>query len=138
MKKYLIILGLVLISAIQTFAQNDNDDNGNERIRDKMREFIQKRLDLSKNEAERFTPVFLRYFKEWRTAIRENRGDRLMIQKRVAEVRLQYRPQFKEIIGEQRSNDVYIQQEVFIKEVRRNFPREIPAKPLRRNRSLLQ
>ena len=138
MKKYLIILGLILISAIQTFAQDD-DDKGNERIRDKMREFIQKRLDLSKNEAERFTPVFLRYFKEWRTALRENRGDRLMLQKRVAEVRLQYRPQFKEIIGEQRSNEVYLQQEVFIQKVREMRQKEIPtAKPLRRNRSLLQ
>jgi hypothetical protein len=135
MKKLLLILSLVFVCAAQSFAQNDDD--GNEKIRDKMREFIQKRLNLTRGEAERFTPVFLRYFREWRTTLRENKGDVIMMQKRVAEVRLQYRNQFKEIIGERRSNEVYIQQDVFIHELRnlrnRNEGREVPA---RRNRLL--
>ena len=62
MKKILLILTLALFAGFIAQAQ----DNDNDRIRDKMREFIQKRLSLTRNEAERFTPVFVRYFTEWR------------------------------------------------------------------------
>ena len=134
MKKIVLIISLVFAFGIRSFAQNEEND-GNEKIRDKMTEFIQKRLNLSKGEAERFTPVFLRYFREWRTTIRENRGDVIMMQKRVAEVRLQYRDQFKEIIGERRSNDVYVQQDLFIRELRR-MQMENKEIPTRRNRLL--
>jgi hypothetical protein len=40
MKKFLFILTLALFSGLAAQAQDDNND----RIRDKMREFIQKRL----------------------------------------------------------------------------------------------
>jgi hypothetical protein len=136
MKKLLLILTCLFVSAIHAFAQ---DNDGNEKIRDKMREFIQQRLNLTKNEAERFTPVFLRYFKEWHTTMRQYRGDRIMLQKKVAEVQLQYRDQFKEIIGEKRSNEVYVQQRVFIQELQTIRKERLQGRGLpERNRSLLQ
>lgn len=141
MKKILLILSLVFLSGFYAVAQdNDDDGNGGERIRDKMREFIQKRLNLSKGESERFAPVFLRYFKEWRTTIRDNKKDHIMLQKKIAEVQLRYRDQFKEIVGEQRSNEVFVQQKVFITEIRNLQKKgDLPTRaPLRRNRSLLQ
>lgn len=115
MKKYLIILLLSLSSGLLVQAQDDDD--GSDRIRDKMREFIQKRLSLSRNEAERFTPVFLRYFKEWRETIRLNR-DPLLRQQKVAELRIRYRTEFRDIVGEKRSNEIYKEQEFFLKELR--------------------
>ena len=63
MKKFLLILTLALLAGFSSKAQNDDND----KIRDKMREFIQKRLDLTRNEAERFTSVFIRYFRESET-----------------------------------------------------------------------
>ncbi len=90
-------------------------DEGDEKIRDKMREYIQQRMHLNKDEAERFTPVFLRYFKEWRTTLKENRTDRLILQQKVVELRLRYRGEFKEIVGERRSNEIYEHQEKFIR-----------------------
>jgi hypothetical protein len=118
MKKLFFILSLSLATTVRLFAQQDDDNEGGEKIRDKMNEYIQKRLDLSKDEAEKFTPLFLRYFKEWRQAVRENKGDKLIMQQKIIELRLRYRTQFRDIIGERRSNQVFGHQERFIQEIR--------------------
>ena len=57
MKKLVYILSLFLFTGFVAKAQ---DDGADEKIRDKMREYIQKRLALTKNESEKFTPVFVR------------------------------------------------------------------------------
>jgi putative component of toxin-antitoxin plasmid stabilization module len=132
MKKILYILTICLLTGLAVQAQ---DDGADDRIRDKMREYIQKRLDLTKNESEKFAPVFIRYFKEWRTALRDNKGDRLVLQQKIIELKLKYRPEFKEILGEKRSNDVYKQQETFIKELdnvrRERIKEKINTRPQR-------
>lgn len=114
MKKLYFILSLVFFTAIAAKAQVGDDD----RIRDKMREYIQKRMRLSQNEAERFTPVFIRYFREWRNTLKDNRGDKLILQQRIVELRLRYRGEFKDIVGERRSNEIYENQERFIRELK--------------------
>jgi hypothetical protein len=114
MKKLVYILSLFLITGFVARAQ---DDGADERIRDKMREYIQKRMDLTKNEAEKFTPVFIRYFREWRTTLRDNRGDRLILQQKVIDLKLRYRTEFKEILGDKRGNEVYKHQDNFIKDL---------------------
>jgi len=135
MKNLLIILCL-FFGGLQTFAQQDD----NEKIRDKMREFIQQRLNLSRNEADRFAPVFVRYFREWRKTIRENVNDLLVRQQRVTELQLRYREEFKPILGDQRSNQVFIQQKVFIDELRimQKENRTMNERPNRRFRTALQ
>jgi hypothetical protein len=110
MKKILLILTLALFAGVAAQAQDDDND----RIRDKMREFIQKRLSLTRNEAEKFTPVFVRYFREWRQTLQDNKNDVLVRQQRIAELRIRYRTEFKDIVGEKRSNEVFKKQEEFI------------------------
>jgi hypothetical protein len=121
MKRLLIILTLLFIGSTRLFAQDDDDqDNASDKIRDKMSEFIQKRLDVSKAEAEKFAPVFIRYFKEWRQTMRENKRQNLPIldrQQRLLDLQLRYRNQFREIIGERRGDQVFEQQRLFIKEM---------------------
>jgi len=124
MKKFLLILTLALLSGFSSKAQNDDND----KIRDKMREFIQKRLDLTRNEAERFTPVFIRYFREWKQTLQENRADGLVRQQRIIELRLRYRTEFRDIVGEKRSNDVYKQQDVFVREITKMREEQIRAR----------
>jgi hypothetical protein len=122
MKKLLVILSLILVTGVRLFAQEDadNDNDGNERIRDKMKEYIQKRLDLSKDEAEKFTPVFIKYFKEWRQMLRENKNlPPLDRQQKVVDLQLRYRTQFREIIGEDRGNKVFDYQKKFVIELTR-------------------
>lgn len=111
MKKIFFILTLALFSAFASKAQNDDND----KIRDKMREFIQRRLSLSRNEADRFTPVFVRYFTEWRQTLRENKEDILIRQQKIVDLRIRYRTEFRDIVGEKRSNEVYKKQEEFIR-----------------------
>jgi hypothetical protein len=114
------------------FAQDDNDNDGNEKIRDKMNEYIQKRLNLSDDEAKKFTPVFLKYFKEWRQTIKDNRGDKLILQQKVVDLRLRYRTQFREIIGEKRGNQVFNHQENFIRELRDIRRDRLGDRPIKR------
>ena len=124
MKKVFFILTLALLTGFSSIAQNDEHD----KIRDKMTEFIQKRLDLTHNEAERFTPVFIRYFREWKQTLQENRNDGLVRQQRIVELRLRYRTEFRDIVGEKRSNDVYKQQDVFIREIKEMREEQIKAR----------
>jgi len=138
MKKFLLIVTLALLAGLSSKAQ----DGDNDRIRDKMREFIQKRLNLTRNEAERFTPVFIRYFREWKQTLHENRADGLVRQQKIIELRLRYRTEFRDIVGEKRSNDVYRQQDIFIHEIKEMREEQIKARrterPNKSFRNLIQ
>ena len=133
MKRFLLILSFLLVTSPVLFAQDDDENDGNEKIRDKMNEYIQKRLNLSDDEAKKFSPIFLRYFKEWRQTIKENRGDKLILQQKIIDLRLRYRTQFREIMGEKRGNQVFNQQDNFIRELRDLRRDRIGDRPLRRN-----
>ena len=71
MKRIFYILGFSILISLSSFGQ----DNGS-KLREKMTEYIQQKLSLSKSEAERFSPVFLDYFKDLRKTNQEFKGDR--------------------------------------------------------------
>ena len=130
MKRFLLILSLLFVSVPRLLAQDDEE--GNEKIRDKMNEYIQRRLNLSDDEAKKFTPVFLRYFSEWRQTIRDNKGDKLILQQKIVDLRLRYRNQFRELLGERRGNQVFNQQDDFIKKLREIRQDRLGNRPARR------
>lgn len=115
MKKFIYILCISFFCYSGVAAQDD--DRGG-KIRERMTEYVQKRLGLSKAEAERFGPVFLDYFNELRKTNQQYRGDRLILQQKVIDLRLRYRDQFKPIIGDKRSNDVFVYEREFVNEVK--------------------
>ena len=84
MKTYFIIL-ILFFTGLAARAQDEGDDKG--KIRDRMNEYIQDRLGLSKREAEKFSPVFLRYFQEFRQIRRENRTDNLVLKQKIIDLR---------------------------------------------------
>ncbi|HMK24534.1 MAG TPA: hypothetical protein VK483_00790 [Chitinophagaceae bacterium] len=135
MKKLLVILGLSFFTSTACFSQGG--DNDNDKIREKMSEFIQRRMGLSRAEAERFNPVFMRYFREWKTTIQTNRNDRPMLQLRIAELRIRYRSEFKDIVGEKRCNQIYDHQEVFIQEIQKLRREELGRRPIRRTKFMV-
>jgi hypothetical protein len=114
MKKIFYILFFGLTLSFSAFAQEDDHHT----VREKMVEYIQKKLGMSKAEAERFSPVFLDYFKELRQTNQQFRGDRLVLQQKIVELRIRYRDQFKPIIGEKRSNDVFVHEREFVREAK--------------------
>jgi hypothetical protein len=95
----------------------DDDERGSQ-VREKMVEFIQKRLNISKGEAERFEPVFLNYFNELRNTNQKYKSDALVRNQKIAELKLNYRNQFRDILGEKRGNEVFDAEKEFINGLR--------------------
>lgn len=116
MKKILHILFFLFIGTA-AIAQDDEGRNG-EKIRERMSEYIQKKLNLSASEAAKFTPVFLNYFNELRQTNQSYKGDRLVLQQKIVDLRIRYRDQFKPIMGEKRSNEVFKYEHDFVNEVK--------------------
>jgi hypothetical protein len=115
MKKILYLLSFFIVLSASALAQ---DDEGG-KIPDRMREYLQKRLNLSKSEADRFGPVFLNYYNDLKKTNQEFQGDRLMKQQKMVDLKLRYREQFKNIMGEKRSNDVFQYEHDFVDEAKR-------------------
>ena len=139
MKKYLIIL-ILLFTGLAAYTQEEGDDKGG-KIRDRMNEYIQDRLGLSKREAEKFSPVFLRYFQEFRQIRRENRTDNLVLKQKIIDLRIRYRTEFRQIMDEPRANKVFVYEDEFRRKVIQMLETRkdrLGEKPLQRNRSLLQ
>ncbi|MGZ3939582.1 MAG: hypothetical protein ACXVLT_13290 [Flavisolibacter sp.] len=112
MKRIVYILIFAFSMSSVSFAQGDDDAGG--RLRDKMIEYIQNKLGLSKAEAEKFQPVFMDYLKDMRSTKQQFAGDRLILQQKIIDLRIRYRDQFKPILGEARSNAVFQHEHDFI------------------------
>src|SRR2546423_9650568 len=97
MKKLFYIFTFLITLSVNSNAQND--EQGGDKLREKMTEYIQQKLGLSKDEAAKFEPVFTNYLKDLRTTNQQYKSDRLVLQDKVVELRLRYRDQFKPKIG---------------------------------------
>ena len=113
MKIILYLFSFIILNATNSFGQEDGA-----KIRERMTEYIQKRLSLSKSEAEKFGPVYLNYFNELRKTNQEYKDDKLVLQQKTVELKLNYRDQFKTIVGEKKSNDVFTYEREFINEIK--------------------
>ena len=116
MKKWLLILFVFVLPGFAAFAQNEEPAQDGGKIQERMREYIQKRLGLSRAETDRFSPVFVRYFREFAQTHKQNKGDRLVMQQKIIELRLRYRGEFRQIMDEQRANKVFRYEDDFRKE----------------------
>ena len=131
MKRFFIIL-ILFITSFSAFAQDD--DKG--KIRDRMNEYIQQKLGLSKSEADKFTPVFLRYFKDFNQTHRQYRDDILLLKQKIIELRIRYRTEYRQMMDEQRANKVFVYEDDFRKaaiQILENRRDRLGEKALRRN-----
>ena len=139
MKKIVPILFLFFIAISGAFAQNNEQEQPDRgKLQERLNEYLQKRLGLTKTEAEKFSPVYLRYFNELRRTHFETRNlppiDR---QQKIVEIRLRYRNEFKPILGEERANKVFVAEQEFRKKVL-EVRQERMGRPNKNFRSLLQ
>jgi hypothetical protein len=119
MKRYLLIVTLFIFTCFSALSQDaENPDRGAGKLQQRMQEYIQKRLNLSRGEAERFSPVFIRYIVDLRRTHRESVSDKTDLIIRIAELRVKYRNEFKQIFDEQRANKVFEFQREFEDKVR--------------------
>jgi hypothetical protein len=117
MKKILYILTFLFTFSGVSFAQDDNDDKA-DKMREKMIEYIQNKLSLTKAEAEKFQPIFLDYLRQARSTRELYKGDKILLQQKIAELRVRTRDQLKPVLGENRSNEVFKHQNDFIEQAK--------------------
>lgn len=127
MKKLFYIL-FFLFTVHTSFAQQD-EQPGAARLKEKMVEYIQKKLSLNKAEAERFQPLFMDYLNQLRQVKQEHENDRLELQKKIIEVRIKFRDQVKPVIGEKRSNDVFTHEREFVQKVQAARDERLQERP---------
>ncbi len=120
MKKILYLLSFLLFTNLALFAQNTDREERFEKLRDRINELVAKKLNLTKNESEKFSPIFVRYFNELRTTHKQF-NDPLLRQQKIAELRIRYRTEFKQVLDERRANRVF----VIEKEVQERIKEEI-------------
>lgn len=114
MKKIFYIL--IFCFSLQTsFAQDEGP--GAARLKEKMVEYIQEKMGLSKGEAERFQPLFMDYLRQLQQTKMDHKNDRLLLQQKVIDVRLKFRDKIKPFVGEKRSNDVFTYEREFVEKV---------------------
>lgn len=141
MKQWLIILSLLLVPSFSLLAQEDEngpDQEVGSKLQQRMQEYIQTRLRLTKKETERFSPVFIRYFRDFAKTHRENKTDRLVLQQKIIELRLRYRDEFRQVIEEQKANRVFQAEDEFRKKaiemIKENRRERMGKPPTRTNR----
>lgn len=118
MKKYLFILFVSLFTSLTGFSQEEEVEDKGGKLLERMQLYIQKRLNMTRSEAEKFSPIFLRYISELRRTHRENKGDRPVLQLRVAELRVRFRNEFRQVVDEQRANRIFQHQKEFEDKIR--------------------
>ncbi len=118
MKKFFYIL-ICALALQPVFAQEEVP--GEVKLREKMVEYIQTKLGLTRAEAEKFQPVFVSYFRELKRTNREFKDKGLEREQKLLDVRLRYRDQFKPIIGDKKSNEVFDHEKEFIKTIRQEI-----------------
>ena len=132
MKKLLTILSFVLLATVKSFAQEGDEPppppppEQAGKLQQRMTEYIQKRLSMTDGEVKKFRPVFLRYLLQLRKTHQEFKGDRPLLQLKIAELRVKARDEFKEVLNEQRANQVF--------EIQRDF--EIKVREELKNRRM--
>ncbi len=111
----MIILFSSLLISFAGFAQTPADDETDQggKLQERMREYIQRRLNLSRSESEKFSPIFMRYLLDLRRTHREFKTDPLVRQTKIAELRLRYRGEFRQVLDEKRANQVFQHQKAF-------------------------
>jgi hypothetical protein len=132
MKRYLLIVTLFCLTGFAAMSQDDETpERGGGKLQQRMQDYIQQRLNLSKNEAEKFSPIFLRYMIEVRSTHKQYLGDRTMLQLKVAELRVRFRNEFKQAFDEQRANKIFDYQREFLQKVRGELENRGENRPIR-------
>ncbi len=88
------------------------------RIADRMATFIERKMRLTEQERNGFTPLFIRYEKDYRETLRNHRDDRLLLQQRLIELQIRYRKEFGLVVGDRRVIEIYDLQQYFIRALR--------------------
>ena len=123
MKKLLFILLISAFGGGALYAQppggNDDAATKAEIIKILIRREIIKRLDITPDEAQKFTPVFDKYQDEWFEAVKVNKNDVIKRTEEVLKIQKRFKPDFQRVLNsEDRANRVFKAHENVIDKIR--------------------
>ncbi len=121
MPRILTILFFILLGTFTTWSQPpgapEPDGAPDPKLPERMSLFIQNNLEMSATEREKFDPAFKQYMREFARIHQTQRGDRLVMQQKMIELRLRYRKDFRQLLGDQRGDRIFMEEERFRNEV---------------------
>lgn len=113
MKKILLILFFCISTAY--FCDAQVGDTGKNDINTVKIAYITNQLNLTPAEAQKFWPIYNRYFGEVKKAQQNSPNDIVAFQEKLVNIRKKYKPEFKEVLGaDDRVNKVYTSEAKFI------------------------
>ena len=118
----LLLLLVWSIAATQLWAQPPGPEEGgppDPKLPERMSKYIQENMEMTPAERDKFDPVFKQYMKDFAKVHRDNRGDRLVMQQQVIELRLKYRKDFRQLFNEKRADRIFFEEDRFRQEVSR-------------------
>src|SRR5438105_8996602 len=108
MKKIVIILSLLFLHNYFCVGKT-RPDTGDNKIEGLKETYMNKELNLTPEEGQKFWPVYRNYFKEIRQAKKNYGNDEMAFEEKVVEIRKKYKNNFKKILNsDDRVNRVYV------------------------------
>lgn len=118
-----LLLILLLLPGLSIWAQPPGppEEQGppDPKLPERMSQYIQTNLEMTPAEKDKFDPAFRQYMRDLGKVHRENRGDRLVMQQQMIELRLRYRKDFRQWLGDKRGDRVFQEEERFRLQVMR-------------------
>lgn len=133
MKKLLFLLLITAFSATGYAQPGGNDDGATkaEIIKIMIRREIIKRMDMSQDEATKFTPIFDKYQDEWFTAVKNNRNDVIKRGEEVLKIQKRFKPDFQRVLNsEDRANRVFKVHENVIDKIKQRLENRQENRPM--------
>jgi hypothetical protein len=134
MKKIVFILSLLFLHNYFCVGQTQSD-TGRNKIEGIKETYMNKELNLTPGEAQKFWPIYNNYFKELRQARKSYSNDEVAFEEKVVQIRKKYKGNFKSILNsDERVNKIYVSEknlrELLKKELQnRQRLRHIPNQP---------
>jgi len=103
MKKIILVLLIVCGLTANSFAQKG------EKMQAIKVAYITREVNLTEDEAQKFWPVYNKYFEELKTARDQNKADELAFEEKSLAIRKRYKADFKKIlVDDARVNTVFV------------------------------
>jgi len=134
MKKIVFIISLLFLHNYFCVGQTQSDTNV-DKIEGIKQTYMNKELNLTPEEAQKFWPVYKSYFKEIREARKNYTNDEVAFEEKVVQIRKKYKDNFKTILNsDERANKVFVSEknlrDLLKKELQnRQRLRQLPNQP---------
>jgi len=129
MKKIFFIISLLFLHNYFCVGQTQTDN----RVEDIKTAYMNKELNLTPEEAQRFWPVYNNYFEEIKQARKQYLNDEVAFEEKVVQIRKKYKSDFQKILNsDERANRVFVSE----KNLRDMFKKELQNRQrMRRNQN---